>query len=192
MIRIAVIGHLARTAGDFSLSDMPGGAGRMDIMCRCINSAFFLSHSLRRDVECYLLLRGPPGPEKIVRFVGDRLRSLNPDERSAGALIRKALAIPAGTAFRESSPGVEVKRGSPEDLISMAPFAVLDEAGEDIRACSNLPDNFILSDHLDFTPGEEALLAGHDRLSVGPATLHADHAIIVLLNEIDRRRAGWT
>ncbi|MDH7492135.1 MAG: tRNA (pseudouridine(54)-N(1))-methyltransferase TrmY [Methanolinea sp.] len=192
MIRIAVIGHLARTAGDFSLLDMPGGAGRMDIMCRCINSAFFLSHSLRRDVECYLLLRGPPGPDKIVRFMGDRLRSLNPDERSAGALIRKALAIPAGTEFRESSPGVEVKRGGPADLVSMAPFAVLDESGEDIRACSSLPENYILSDHLDFYPEEDALLKGQKRISVGPATLHADHAIIVLLNEIDRRRAGWT
>lgn len=191
MIRIAVIGHLARTAGDFSLSDMPGSAGRMDIMCRCINSAFFLSHSLRRDVECYLLLLGPPGPDRIVRFMGDRLRSLNPDERSAGALIRKALAIPAGTEFRESSPGVGVKRGGPADLVSMGPFAVLDEEGEDIRACSNLPENYILSDHLGFSPEEEELLRGRERISVGPATLHADHAIIVLLNEIDRRRAGW-
>jgi len=192
MIRFAVIGHLARTAGDFSLSDMPGGAGRMDILCRCVNSAFFLSHDLRKDMECYLVLRGPPGPEKIVRFSGGRLRSLNPDERSAGALIKKALSIPAGAEFRESSPGVEVKKGGPGNLLTMLPFSVLDEAGQDIRACRDLPRNYILSDHLDFAPDEASLIEGRERFSVGPCTLHADHAITVLLNEIDRRRAGWT
>lgn len=192
MTRFAVIGHLARTSGDFSLSDMPGGAGRMDILCRCINSAFFLSHGLRKDVECFLLLCGPPGPEKIVRFSGERLRSLNPDERSAGALIKKALALPAGLEFRESSPGVDVRRGSLRDLLSLYPFALLDEGGQDIRACHELPENYLLSDHRDFTPEEEALLGEMERYSVGPVTLHADHAIIVLHNEIDRRKAGWT
>jgi len=192
MIRFAVIGHLARTAGDFSLSDMPGGAGRMDILCRCVNSAFFLSHDLRKDVECYLVLRGPPGPGKIVRFSGGRLRSLNPDERSAGALVKKALSIPVGTEFRESSPGVEVKKGGPGDLLATLPFSVLDEGGQDIRECRDLPKNYLLSDHLDFAPDEALLIRGRESFSVGPCTLHADHAIIVLLNEIDRRRAGWT
>lgn len=192
MIRIAVIGHTARTAGDFSLSDLPGGAGRMDVLCRCVNASLFLSHGMRRDVECYLVLRGPPGPDKIIRFSGAHLRSLNPDERSAGSLIRKALSIPAGSEFRESTPGVNVRKGGPGELFAMFPFAVLEESGADIRACRTLPENYVLSDHLDFTADEEELLAGRERYSVGPATLHADHAIVVLHNELDRRQAGWT
>ncbi|MDD3070206.1 MAG: tRNA (pseudouridine(54)-N(1))-methyltransferase TrmY, partial [Methanoculleus horonobensis] len=60
MKRFAVVGHLAVTSGTFSLNDLPGSGGRMDVLCRSVNSAFFLSHDLRRDVECYLVLCGEP------------------------------------------------------------------------------------------------------------------------------------
>ena len=91
MKQFIVIGHLAQTDGGFSLNDMPGAAGRMDVLCRCVNSSFFLSHDLRRDVECYLVLLGEPDSPKTVLFKGDALRYLSPDERSAGALIKKEI-----------------------------------------------------------------------------------------------------
>ena len=191
MRRVAVVGHLARTAGDFNLSDMPGGAGRMDVLCRCVNSAFFLSHEFRRDVECYLVLLGEPDAPKTVRFRGENVRYLSPDERSAGSLIKKALAVPAGTGFRESTPGVEVRRGGLSELLAEYSFAVLEESGTDARGMAGLPDSYLLSDHLDFTAPERELLEGLERVSVGPLSLHADHAITVLWNEIDRREAGW-
>ncbi len=192
MLRFAVVGHLARTSGDINLSDLPGGAGRMDVLCRCVNSAFFLSHEFRRDVECYLILCGDPDPEKTVRFSGSKVRYLSPDERSAGSLIKKALALPAGSAWRESTPGVEVRRGGLDLLLGEYPFAVLDETGIDLRKAGKLPEGYLLSDHQNFTPGEEALLAGREKYSAGPLSLHADHTITLVLNEIDRRRAGWT
>ncbi|MCU0632321.1 MAG: tRNA (pseudouridine(54)-N(1))-methyltransferase TrmY [Methanolinea sp.] len=191
MLRIAVVGHLARTAGDYNLSDMPGGAGRMDVLCRCINASFFLSHEFRRDVECYLVLLGEPDPPKTIRFSGERVRYLSPDERSAGSLIKKALGLPVGMEFRESTPGVEVRRGGLADLLGKYHFSVLDEGGTDIRCRDDLPEAFLLSDHLNFTPMEEEMLAERERISVGPRALHADHAITVLWNEIDRRQAGW-
>ena len=46
-----IIGHKAATTGSFKLDDIAGGAGRLDILVRCVNSAFFLSHNLRKDVE---------------------------------------------------------------------------------------------------------------------------------------------
>ena len=55
MTVFAIVGHIARTDGGYSLNDLPGG-GRMDVLCRCVNASFFLSHDLRRDVECYLVL----------------------------------------------------------------------------------------------------------------------------------------
>jgi tRNA (pseudouridine54-N1)-methyltransferase len=191
MIRFAVVGHLARTAGDFNLSDMPGSAGRMDVLCRCVNASLFLSHDLRRDVECYLVLCGGPNTPRTIRFSGDRLRYLSPDERSAGSLIRKALAIPVGTGFRESTPGVDIRQGGLSRLLAEHPFAVLHEQGTDIREAGSIPDAFLLSDHLDFSPREESGLPGGTRYSVGPVSLHADHAITLVLNEIDRRRTGW-
>ena len=192
MKRFAVVGHRAATSGTFSLNDLPGSAGRMDILCRCINSSFFLSHDLRRDVECYLILYGEPDPPKTVLFSGSTLRYLSPDERSSAALIKKALSIPCGDEFRESTPGVSVRRGGLARLLSEIPFAVLDEAGEDIRSASVLPDAYLLSDHQNFTGEEEEMLEGLERYSVGPLSLHADHTITVLLNEMDRRESGWT
>jgi tRNA (pseudouridine54-N1)-methyltransferase len=191
MRSFAIIGHLARTSGDFSLNDLPGSAGRMDVLCRCVNATLFLSHDIRRDVECTLLLCGPPDPPKIVLFRGDAVRYLSPDERSAGSLIKKALAIPCGTEFRESTPGVYVRRGDLAGILQSCTWAVLDESGADIRVERELPDGFILSDHLNFTEAEEAQIRDLPRYSVGPTMLHADHTITVVQNEWDRRRCGW-
>ena len=189
MKRFAVVGHRATTSGTFSLNDLPGSAGRMDILCRCINSSFFLSHDLRRDVECYLILYGEPDPPKTILFSGSTLRYLSPDERSSAALIKKALSIPCGDEFRESTPGVYVRRGGLARLLAEIAFAVLDEAGEVIRTAPALPENYLLSDHHNFAPEEEALIAGSPRYSVGPRSLHGDHAITVLQNEMDRRES---
>ncbi|HUU76642.1 MAG TPA: tRNA (pseudouridine(54)-N(1))-methyltransferase TrmY [Methanoregulaceae archaeon] len=191
MIRIAVVGHLARSSGDFSINDLPGAAGRMDVLCRCVNSSFFLSHDLRRDVECFLVLCGEPDPPKTIKISGRDVKHLNPDERTTAALLKKALSMVTGTKFRESTPGIFVRRGGLKELAQDFSFSVLDEGGSDIRSESKLPEAYILSDHLNFSPAENEILSGMPACSVGPQLLHADHTISVLFNEIDRRRAGW-
>lgn len=191
MTSIAVIGHTATTDPSFSLNDLAGGAGRMDVLCRCVNASLFLSHNLRRDTECILVLQGKPEDTKTIRFSGSSVRSLNPDEKSPAALIKKALAIPCGSEFREAAPGVAVRKAGLSRLLAEGAFAILDEHAMDIRKADALPPAFLLSDHLSFTPDEEALFAGCPRFSVGPSVLHADHAIAILLNELDRRAAGW-
>ncbi|NYT06660.1 MAG: tRNA (pseudouridine(54)-N(1))-methyltransferase TrmY [Methanomicrobiales archaeon] len=192
MKRICVIGHHAPSSGDFSLNDLAGGAGRMDVLCRCVSSALFLSHGIRRDVEVYLILLGPPRPPVTLRFSGEEIRSLNPDERSTASLIRKALSLPRGDVFRESTPGLAVRRGGLAELLADHPFAVLHENGTDLRKAGSLPENVLLSDHLNFTADEEEIVSGCPAFSVGPLSLHANAAISLLLNEHDRRSAGWT
>jgi tRNA (pseudouridine54-N1)-methyltransferase len=187
MTAFAVIGHRARTDGSWSLNDMPGGAGRMDVLCRCVTSSLFLSHGMRRDVVCFLVLRGESDPEKTIRFEGERVRYLNPDERSAGSLIQKALSLTVGPEFRESTKGVSVRRGGLERLLEDFEFALLDEEGEDIRAAGTLPEAFLLSDHMNLDEAEQDLVSVLPRYGVGPRSLHADHTITVVLNELDRR-----
>ncbi|MFA5348667.1 MAG: tRNA (pseudouridine(54)-N(1))-methyltransferase TrmY [Methanoregula sp.] len=191
MTSFAVIGHLARTDGAFTLNDLPGSGGRMDILCRCVNTSLFLSHDLRRDVDCYLVLCGEPVPPKTIRFSGNAVRSLSPDERSAGALIKKALNIPTGSEFRDAAPGVSVRKAGLARLMAEHSFCVLDEKGTDIRTAGIIPDAFLLSDHLNFTGDEELLANQCLRYSVGPACIHADHTITIVHNELDRRRCGW-
>ena len=191
MTSFAIIGHSARTDGGFSLNDLPGSGGRMDVLCRCVNASLFLSHDLRRDVCCYLVLCGEPAGPKTVQFSGDVIRSLSPDERSAGALIKKALGTVCGNEFREAAAGVFVRKGGLDRLMTEHMFALLDEKGEDIRAAGSLPDSFLLSDHQNFSELEESQLAACPRYSVGPKCLHADHTITVVHNELDRRICGW-
>ncbi len=185
-----VTGHLARADGGWSLNDMPG-AGRIDVLIRCVNTSLFLSHDLRRDVDCCLVLNGGPDAPKTVKFSGEHVRYLNPDERSAGALLKKALALTCGTMYRESTPGVYVRKGGLHELFLEHACVVLDETGSDIRCVDELPGAYLLSDHLNFTDEERESIRNFRTYSVGPQALHADHAITVVLNEIDRRRQGW-
>jgi len=162
-----VLGHKTAITPDFSLSDLPGSAGRLDILARCVTAAFCTSHGLRKDVRVYLVLRD----QITVRFEGSRLKRLNPDERSTGALIRHALqALQEGRD--EGTPGVFVSRGGLESVLEElraqgVSCYVLDERGRDIRtALLEEPVAFILSDHQNFTPHEESLLKGLEKISL--------------------------
>lgn len=185
-----IIGHKAATA-PFSLNDLPGAAGRMDILCRCVNAALFLSHDLRRDVRVYLVLKGEPDPPKLIRFDGSGVRYLSPDERSAASLIRKTLEKNAQEFWTESTPGVSIRKGELGDLLGELnkKITYLREDGEDIRGKSFEEPLFVLGDHLGVTDDEEKLIGGyeHDVMSVGPLSLHADHCITLLHNEMDRQ-----
>ncbi|MFB6122404.1 MAG: tRNA (pseudouridine(54)-N(1))-methyltransferase TrmY [Haloferacaceae archaeon] len=191
MRQFIVVGHDAPTTPDFSLSDLAGGAGRLDVLCRCVNSAFFLSHAIREDVRAHLVL----GDELTVSFDGRDLRRLNPDERSTAALIRGALeereeAI--GHVPVETSPGVSLRRMGFEAMLSEvardSTVVHLHEDGDPVVDVSPPADPaFVLSDHHDFADSEASLLAdaADERVRLGPKRLHADHAITVAHNYLD-------
>ena len=195
MRRFIIIGHKAATAADFKLDDLAGGAGRLAVLLRCINSAFFLSHDIRKDVEVILVLQGPPGPARTIRLVGSELRYLNPDERSTGALIRNALMRDARSEER-STPGIYVSTRTYQDVLGLlgegTEIVYLKEDGTDIRD-TELPENvtFVLSDHMDLTSDEEGLLLRYKPkvVNLGPISYHADHCITIVNNELDRRSA---
>lgn len=193
-----IIGHKALTSADFSLNDLPGSAGRMDILCRCINSALFLSHGMRRDVNVHLLLLGDPDPGKVIRFNGEKLKYLNPDERSSGSLIKKALERDAIKYETQSTPGVWIRRAELEEMLLEFKDAGRDiyylrEDGEDIRECSDLNTDavFVLGDHMGVTEEEEGIIArlAKQTLNIGPISLHSDHCMIIIHNELDRKEA---
>lgn len=194
MRRFIIVGHRASTTGDFKLDDICGGAGRLDVLIRCINSSFFLSHSLRRDVEAYLILQGGEDAPKTLRFKGDELRYLNPDERSTASLVRNALLKKLGDAEINASPGIYVsRRGLGDVLASLADHGevvYLKEEGEDIRE-ADLPEDiiFVLGDDRDLSEDEERLLKGYAErsLCLGPISYHSDHCITIAHNELDRR-----
>jgi tRNA (pseudouridine54-N1)-methyltransferase len=189
MRQFVVLGHDAPTTPDFALDDLAGAAGRLDVLCRCVTSAFFLSHAIREDVRVHLVL----ADEFTVTFEGSDLRRLNPDERSTAALIRGALdrredAI--GHQPVESSPGVSIRRRGFEATLDAldGPLLHLHEEGTPVADYDPPIDPvFVLSDHHDFADGETDLLTDRAdaRLCLGPEALHAGHAITVAHNYLD-------
>ena len=195
MIRFIVTGHRATASGDFKLDDIAGGAGRLDILVRCVNSVFFLSHSIRTDAELFLILEGGAGAPKTVRFSGSELRYLNPDERSTASLIRNALLKKTDDTEVRSSPGIYVSKRSffdiMDELQKISKIMYLKEDGRDVRECEFQEDvTFVLGDDKDLTSEEEdaVMRCSPSKVCIGPLSLHADHCIIVALNEIDRQR----
>lgn len=189
MRQFIVLGHDAPLSPDFSLSDLAGGAGRLDVLCRCVNSSLCLSHTIREDVRVWLVLQD----EFTVRFEGRDLRNLHPDERSTAALIRNALDSKDGAIGHmaaESSPGVFISRYGFEEVLDEIKGTVvtLHEEGEPVTDIEPPTDPvFVLSDHRDFTDRETELLAERAdvRVRLGPKRLHADHAITVAHNWLD-------
>ena len=190
MREFVVVGHEAPTTAGFSLDDLPG-AGRLDVLCRCVTAAFGLSHDFRDEVRVRLVL----SDEYVVRFEGTELRHLRPDERSAGSLIRGALEArdgAIGAMEATASPGVHVGTGDFESAVAAAAeMGTLVELHADGDPVVDLepPDDiaFVLSDHRNFTDAEAAVLerAADECRSLGPEPIHADDAVTVAHNYLD-------
>ncbi len=198
MRNFIIVGHKATTSPNFSLEDIPGTSGRLDILCRCINAAFVLSHSIRKDVVVYLVLLGGEVP-KTICLKGETLRHLNPDERTTAALLKKALSLAAAPEWAMSTSGIFVRTGGLTEVLSdlkVAKMLYLREEGADIRSveCRSRSDDaaFILGDHTGMTSDEEALLeqAGAKVVSIGPTSLHADHCIVLVNWMLDTGMIG--
>jgi len=193
MRQFVVVGHEAPTDADFPLDDLPG-AGRFDVLCRCVNAAFVLSHDLREDVELHLLL----SDELRIRLVGADLQYLSPDERNIASLLRSALEAgdeAVGAIEAESTPGIHVGKRDLEAALADidGPLVHLRADGDPIVDV-DLPADpaFVLSDHEPFTPGELARIeeAADTGVRLGPRRLHANHAITVAHNFLDTAGYG--
>ena len=196
MRQFIVLGHEAPTTPDFSLSDLAGGAGRLDVLCRCVNAGLFVSHGIREDARVHLVL----DDEYTVRFDGATAKRLYPNERAVASRIQGALEArqdAIGHQPAEVSPGVELYRmGFEATLAAVAREGTVLECHEDGEplAAAEPPDDpvFVLSDHHDVTETEAEVLAerADQRLSVGPEVLHADQTMTVVHNWVDT--AGYT
>ncbi len=200
MRRFVVIGQRVVASPDFSLDDMPGTSGRLDVLLRCLRAALLVSHGCRADTVVYLAFLGEPRMPRVLRVEGAHVRFVRPDERSLALLVQKALArrvprlVPGFSPIRE---GLAIADGGLEvaiaDLGGATPY-VLDEAGPDLRERAPVTTDaaFFVGDHLGFGARARAAIdaIGATPVGVGPVSLHADDAITILRNELDRRDAA--
>jgi tRNA (pseudouridine54-N1)-methyltransferase len=201
MRRFVVIGRGAIASDDFLLDDVPGTSGRLDVALRCVRAALLFSHGLRRDVIVYLVLGGGPRAPRVLRLSGATARFLRPDERSLAVLAKKVLASHADAergGFIEVKAGIAIASGGLDvvidDLGGATPY-LLEPNAPDLREAAELGRTdaaFFIGDHVGVSEAARAELAaiGARSLGVGPVSLHAEDAIAIVSNEIDRREAS--
>ncbi len=196
MRRFVVIGRSATASPDVSIDDVPGSAGRLDVLLRCVRATLLVSHGVRRDTAIYLVLGGGPRAPRTVRIDGATSEYLRQDERSLAGMLKSMLGWAEDRdTFGEGVRGMSIARGGLDvvlaDLGSDYQPYVLVEGGEDVRAAKLELANpvFFVGDHTGFDDATRARLdaIGARPISVGPVSLHADDAIAVVQNELDRR-----
>jgi tRNA (pseudouridine54-N1)-methyltransferase len=179
----------------FRLDDLPG-AGRIDLVCRCVTSAIWLSHALRKDVVFHAVLEGPDRPPKLISFYSNDLKAVSPDERNVASHINHALKLGYNLKLNEEvevSPGIKIAKKSFEEFVKeksrTTQLFYLHPKGEDIRKVKFDKDVcFILGDHLGLPKATEKLLKKLNikRVSLGKTEYLASHCITICNYEIDK------
>jgi tRNA (pseudouridine54-N1)-methyltransferase len=176
----------ANTSPDINFKDIPGTSGRMDILARCINSAFWLSYGIRKNVIFHTILHGKPHISTYLRFEGIKLKKIMPDERNIIIFIKKALERFDKQNEVESTPGVFIDSLSFDDFVNRhktCTYYLLDESGvniSDVKLDSSAI--FFMSDNIDFEAHEKKLLLEMESIpiSLGSISYLSSHCICIL------------
>ncbi len=183
--RFLVVSHRTPTDGDFSLNDLPGSGGRVDVLARCVSSALLVSNAIRKDASIAIYFGSGTVGGRSVIISGGSVKYLNPDERSTAALLRNALVKARGGGEGEASPGISYsERTLPELLSIMASGCNVHLLEEDGRMAVGLeqPSLFVLGDSLDLSREEadqvEAFSPRHT--SISTISQQSDQCIVIV------------
>jgi tRNA (pseudouridine54-N1)-methyltransferase len=184
----------------FDLNDLPA-AGRMDVVCRCVSNALFVSNVIRDDTIFHVALEGPSKPPRLISFYGKDIEGIAPDERNIASKIKTALHLGMDLKKDEEleiSPGFKIANRSFEKLVEKRrkthQLVYLHPKGVDIRKFEFKKDVcFILGDHHGIPKNIERLLdrLNAERVSIGKPLYLSSHVIIVCQNELDRKSRGF-
>jgi tRNA (pseudouridine54-N1)-methyltransferase len=193
--RFIIVGHQAKASPAFKLDSLVESGGRMDILVRCIRAGLLYAEGVRRNTTLDLLMLGGESAPLTLRIDGSTVRFLRPDERRNARSVQKALSVERrGTGFEYVAPGMLVGPLHLEALVQDlggARLFVLAREGLDLRAAplDGADTVFVIGDNRGLTDDEHALLErrGALRVGLGPVEIHADDALAVVHNELDRR-----
>jgi len=89
--------------------------GRVDVLTRCVNSALWVSNGIRNDVAVFLMLF----PHNItIEIQGDKVRGLNPDERTMALYLQRTLLV--GSSDRRETSQITRTDVLPVKMVSEA------------------------------------------------------------------------
>jgi len=174
------------------MNDMPSSGGRIDIIARCANTALWISHGMRRDVQLHTVLYGSPDPPRYIRFEGERLRKVQPDERNIGIFLKKALERYVPEKETQSTPGIFVSKKGLSDVVNRlkGDIYVLSEEGKDVSEVKFGKDSiFVLGDKEDVPEKDIKALEklGAKKVSLGEKPYLSSHCVSYLNILLDRQ-----
>ncbi len=196
MKRIFIIkASKAITSPKFSMKNIAGSSGRLDVVCRCILNAFKVNGKIRTNTTFYAVLEGPPKPSKLIIVNGEKLINFPNNEIEVAKIIRDLLKIEEGehSIFK----GFSIMKMDFKKLIKNLKsqknleLIYLHQNGKDIRKFNfNLNKNyaFILGDHIGLDPFSEKFLDSLKipRISLGPVIYLSSQCIVIVHEELDR------
>jgi tRNA (pseudouridine54-N1)-methyltransferase len=179
----------ARTDSNFKLNDLIN-AGRMDLVCRCISSALWLSHNVREDTRIFVVLNGPPKPPVTICFQGSKLSKVYVDEMTNAKWIKKLLSMKFGSEWLEID-ATKVSRKSFQEVLDElnGKNYVLHEKGEFIENIK-IEKNpiFVLGDNIGLPKAEESFaLRNGEKISLGKNVYLASACVSIINWVLDQR-----
>tara|TARA_X000000368_G_C23011692_1_gene703776 strand:+ start:691 stop:1281 length:591 start_codon:yes stop_codon:yes gene_type:complete len=192
--RFALIGHRVPSHGKLNLNDLAGSCGRLDVILRSLNTALFLSHGIRDDVEVVLHLMGGEKKPRRVWIDGSKVKGLHADERSIAGQLSKILQTPLPPIGIKSEflNGIFHGQGTLEDTLNdweneeIFPMH-LDIDGKTISADlkSYKKIGFVISDDQPFNEAEISLLSKINKISLGEKWIQGHSVIAILHHYLD-------
>ncbi len=184
-MRTFVLWSHARTDSNFNIEDLPSSGSRMDIVCRSIIAALWVSYTIRKDSEIYIVLNGSPEPPKTLLFRAEELKKVSNDERSVGIWIKKVLATPATKELKQIKDGIYLSTDSFQSLLKKLkgrPVYVFHEQGKPVQQEKLEKDAvFIFGDHKGIPEKEEKFaMRTSQRISMGPESYLTSSVISVV------------
>ncbi len=173
--------------GNFSLKDLPGSGGRIDVLCRGLAACFdWGTETWSKDnLELIAILRA----NRILRFrcPVQQCRS----ERTWAEMTKRAMK-----GF--TVEGIEAQEGSLEtcieetEALAGSRMWVLERTGVDRSVLKDAVDSsqntFIIGDHLGFDDRAQRVFADHGvtKVSLGSTDYLSSHCIATVISEIER------
>lgn len=180
----------------FDINDLVG-AGRMDLVTRCISNALFVSNDIRKNTIIHVVLEGPKHPPKTISFIGKDLRNFPFDEKGIARFILKALKKGKNLKVNEEinvSEGIIINKKSFEYLVKekikeKKQLIYLHPKGKNINNIK-IKKNvvFVFGDYVGMPKKTEKFLdnMGAIKVNISPLTLFASHCIVIVHNELDK------
>lgn len=190
--RFLFISHRTPVDGDFSLNDLPGKGGRMDVIARAVTSSLLTSNGIRKDASATVFFGDSTGRHMLIVISGKNVRYLNPDERSAAGLLKGALEKARTSPSGLAGPGISFYNIQLADAfgqlsVGCHTYYLKEDGRRDTWI--DLPALFVIGDSMDLTPEEEKALSVHspERFALSPVSLHSDQCAVLVNWLIDSR-----